>query len=163
VATRFRIGLLGRFRVAVGGVEVPGEAWRCSKAAALVKLLALAPAHRMHREQVMDVLWPTLGPAAAANLRKAVHYARRALDVEGSSAIVSSGEMLSLPSGQVVIDLEVWRAAAGRASVRFRKYVRHLIRGANRRAAVKVSSGVRSGQGLCMAWKEVTASPPVDR
>ena len=116
VATRLRVGLLGHFRVAIGDVDVPEEAWRRSKAAALVKLLALAPAHRMHREQVMDVLWPTLGPAAAAaNLRKAVHYARRALDAEGSSAIVSSGDMLSLPSGQVVIDVDVWRATAARA------------------------------------------------
>jgi DNA-binding SARP family transcriptional activator len=42
-----------------------------------VKLLALAPHHRLHREQLMDTLWPELAPeAAAANLRKAVHFAR---------------------------------------------------------------------------------------
>jgi DNA-binding SARP family transcriptional activator len=41
----------------------------------------LSPGHRLHREQVMDVLWPELDPAAAAaNLRKAVHEARRVLD-----------------------------------------------------------------------------------
>ncbi len=102
--------------MAVGDVVVPEEAWRRSKAAALVKLLALAPAHRLHREQVVDVLWPTLDPAAAAaNLRKAVHYARRALGAEGSSMIVSSGDILSLPSEQVVIDVEVWCATAERA------------------------------------------------
>src|SRR5205823_5475980 len=33
----------------------------------LVKLLALAPGHRLHREQAMDVLWRERGPAAAAN------------------------------------------------------------------------------------------------
>src|SRR5262249_37608843 len=116
VATTVRIGLLGRFWVAVGDVEVPEEAWRRSKAAAVVKLLALAPAHRLHREQVMDVLWPTLGPAAAAaNLRKAVHYARRALDAGCSGVIVSSGDILSLPTEQVVIDVEVWRVTAARA------------------------------------------------
>ena len=42
---------------------------------ALVKLLALAPGYRLHREQVMDALWPDLAPeAAAGNLRKAVHF-----------------------------------------------------------------------------------------
>jgi DNA-binding SARP family transcriptional activator len=118
VATRLRITLLGPFQVAVGGVDVPEEAWRRrGKAAALVKLLALAPAHRLQREQVMDALWPSLAPAAAAaNLRKAVHYARRAVDADESSTwIVSSGDVLSLPSGQVAIDVEVWRATAAQA------------------------------------------------
>jgi DNA-binding SARP family transcriptional activator len=123
VATGLRIGLLGRFRVALGDVDVPDEAWRRrGKAAALVKLLALAPAHRLHREQVMDVLWPSLAPnAAAANLRKAVHYARRAVDAGdgstwiGSTWIVSTGDVLSLTAGEVVIDVEVWRAAAAQA------------------------------------------------
>src|SRR5437667_8477027 len=94
-----RLELLGGFRVAVGGRPVPDEAWRRRKAAGLVKLLALAPAHRLHREQAMDALWPELEPdAAAANLRKAVHYARRALDGEGANLIASIGEQLSLPS-----------------------------------------------------------------
>ena len=69
-----QIELLGGFRVAVGGRAIPDEGWRRRKTAALVKLLALAPRHRLHREQVMDVLWPELSPAAAAaNLRKALH------------------------------------------------------------------------------------------
>ena len=44
----------------------------------MVKLLALAPGHRLHREQLMESLWPDLDPdAAGANLRKALHFARR--------------------------------------------------------------------------------------
>jgi hypothetical protein len=34
--------------------------WRLRKAAGLVKLLALAEGHRLHREQAMDLLWPDL-------------------------------------------------------------------------------------------------------
>jgi len=81
-----RMTLLGGFQVTVGSGAVPDEAWRLRRPAALLKLLALAPAHRLHREQLMDALWPELAPdAAAANLRKALHHARRTL---GSEVVV---------------------------------------------------------------------------
>jgi DNA-binding SARP family transcriptional activator len=74
------ISLLGGFRVTVDGRTVGPDEWRNRRAADVVKLLALAPGHRMHREQLMDALWPSLGlEAGGANLRKAVHFARRAL------------------------------------------------------------------------------------
>ena len=60
-----RVWLLGGFRVSVGSRTIEGDAWRLRKAAALVKLLALAPDHRLHREQAMDLLWPELGTKAA--------------------------------------------------------------------------------------------------
>jgi DNA-binding SARP family transcriptional activator len=76
-----RIRLLGDFRVSVGARTVEQNEWRLRKAAALVKLLALAPGHRLHREQAMDLLWPDLGKKAAPNnLRQALHAARRVLD-----------------------------------------------------------------------------------
>ncbi len=76
-----RVTLLGGFAAAVDGEPVPETAWRLRKARELVKLLALAPSHRLHREQAMDVLWRDRAPAAAANnLNQAVHMARRALD-----------------------------------------------------------------------------------
>ena len=56
-----RVWLLGGFRVSVGSRTIGEDRWRRRKAAALVKLLALAPGHRMHRERVMDLLWPRLG------------------------------------------------------------------------------------------------------
>lgn len=109
-----RIELLGGFRVSVGARVVPDDTWRRSKAAGLVKLLALVAAHRLHREQAMEVLWPDLAPsAAAANLRKAVHYARRAIDDEGgASRIESVADVLSL---QASIDVTSWRAAVAQA------------------------------------------------
>lgn len=57
-----RVGLLGGFRASVGPRDIPDDAWRLRKAAALVKLLALAPAHALHREQVMEALWPNRDP-----------------------------------------------------------------------------------------------------
>src|ERR687893_944204 len=75
-----RIKLLGGFSASVGSRTIQQNAWRLRKAAALVKLLALAPRHRLHREQVVDALWPDLGRRAASNnLRQALHTARQAL------------------------------------------------------------------------------------
>src|SRR5437868_6599367 len=107
-STLFRMGrctvsLLGSFEVRVDGSPVPPDAWRSRRAADLVKLLALEPGHELHREVVMDLLWPELGTeAAGANLRKAVHYARRAMQAE--EAIRTKGGMLSLWGAGVEVD-----------------------------------------------------------
>jgi DNA-binding SARP family transcriptional activator len=110
--TGVRIRLFDGFRVEVGGRSIPAEAWRQRKPAAAVKLLALAPRHRLHREQIMDALWPELSPSpAAANLRKAVHHARR---LGGEQLIVSVGELLALPE-RADVDVDAFRALADRA------------------------------------------------
>src|ERR671939_1475213 len=99
-----RVWMLGGFRVSVDSTTITQDAWRLRKAAALVKLLALAPGHRMHREQAMDLLWRDRGPAAAANnLHQAVHVARRAL---GPGAIEVRDEVLSLAAAVDVDALE---------------------------------------------------------
>jgi DNA-binding SARP family transcriptional activator len=75
-----RVRLLGGFSVWVGSRAVSEGAWRLRKAKSLVKLLSLSPGHALHREQLMDLLWPELGKTAATNnLRGALHAARRAL------------------------------------------------------------------------------------
>jgi DNA-binding SARP family transcriptional activator len=96
-----RVWLLGGFRVSVGSRTIEEGAWPLRKAAALVKLLALAPGHRLHREQVMDFLWPDLGRRAASNnLRQVVHAARRTLaPTEGSRYLASEDESLVLRPG----------------------------------------------------------------
>ena len=69
-----RVKLLGGFSVRVGSRTIGQYAWRLRRAAALIKLLALAPNHRLHREQIMDLLWPHLGKRAASNnLRRTLH------------------------------------------------------------------------------------------
>ncbi|HYA09459.1 MAG TPA: hypothetical protein VEG24_07700, partial [Gaiellaceae bacterium] len=104
------IRLLGGFAAAVDGEPVPEKAWRLKKARELVKLLALARGHRLHREQVLDVLWRDRGPAAAANnLHQAVHVARKALD---AGAIGLRDEVLSLDADA---DVDRFEAAAAHA------------------------------------------------
>ena len=63
----------------------------------------------------MDALWPGMAPdAAGANLRKAVHYARRALGSEAS--VASDGAMIALwPDAELFIDLDRFEEAADRA------------------------------------------------
>jgi predicted ATPase len=104
------VNLLGGFGAAVDGIEVPPAAWRLKKARELVKLLALAPGHRLHREQAMDVLWPDRAPAAAANnLHQALHVARRALAAE---AIELRDEVLFLTAD---VDVDRFKLAASHA------------------------------------------------
>ncbi|HCT81119.1 MAG TPA: transcriptional activator domain-containing protein [Micromonosporaceae bacterium] len=108
------IRLLGRFEVHVNGVPVAADSWRSRRAADLVKILALDPSQSVHREQVMDLLWPELSEeAAAANLRKAVHYARRALGAE--EAIRSESGLLTLWDGGADVDATHFLAAADAA------------------------------------------------
>jgi DNA-binding SARP family transcriptional activator len=109
------VHLLGGFAVEVDGRSVPADAWRHRRGADLVKLLALAPGQRVHREQAMAALWPDLDPAAAAaNLRKALHFARRALG--GAHAIAAGPDLLALwPEGDLEIDFVRFEVSARRA------------------------------------------------
>ncbi len=108
-----RVWLLGGFRVSVGGRTIEEDSWRLRKASGLVKLLALAPQHRMHRERAMELLWPGSGRRTAANnLRGAVHAARRALGTEGSGHLVSdNGTLLLCPEGELWVDAEAFEDA----------------------------------------------------
>jgi hypothetical protein len=55
------IKLLGSFSIQINGKEIPPEAWRLRKVKNLVKLLALAPGHQLHRDQVIEYLVARLG------------------------------------------------------------------------------------------------------
>jgi predicted ATPase/predicted negative regulator of RcsB-dependent stress response len=109
--TAVRITLLGGFAAETDGQAVPGGAWRLRKARELVKLLALARGHRLHREQVMEALWPGRDLASAANnLNQVVHAARRAL---GAEAIEVRDELLLLHAD---VDVELFEDAAAAAT-----------------------------------------------
>ena len=86
-----RAWLLGGFRDSVGPRTIEDKDWRLKKAAGLVKPLALAPNHRIHRKQVRDLLWPELNVSKAANnLRYALYNARRTLGGTSSAAACRS-------------------------------------------------------------------------
>ena len=107
------ITLLGSFSVVLGSTPVPPDAWSRRGAAALVKLLAVAEGRRMHREQVMDTLWPDLPvEAATPRLHKAAHYARRALG-GGTAGLALRNELVVLaPDAAVRVDAVEFRRCA---------------------------------------------------
>ncbi|MEU4176317.1 AAA family ATPase [Streptomyces sp. NPDC026589] len=121
-APLLRLRLLGGFRATRDSGPALPERWPRPGARALVKLLAVVPGHRLHREQAMDVCWPDADPqAAAGSLRVALHAARHALEPElapraASSYLVSDGAFLLLAPATVRIDADD-AEAAGRAAL----------------------------------------------
>ncbi|HEU0104385.1 MAG TPA: AAA family ATPase [Mycobacteriales bacterium] len=107
------VALLGGFRVTVGGVERPAGPGR--RAAELVQLLALAEARRLHRDEVVEALWPHLTPeAGAANLRKAAHHARHALG-DPAAVVLRAGRVVLFPDASIDTDVAAYEAAAATA------------------------------------------------
>src|SRR5215510_7866631 len=96
------IRLLGPFELFVGDSPEPSHRWPRRKPKLLVKLLALQPRAQLHREQIIDMLWPDADfEAGANNLHKAIHAARRALEPElksgsGSQFIIGRDNIVAL-------------------------------------------------------------------
>jgi predicted ATPase/DNA-binding SARP family transcriptional activator len=119
VRTALRIRLLGGFTIWVDGMPIPESAWRLRKAKGLVKLLALADGRRLHREQLIEHLWPESPPEAGANnLHQALHAARRALSAAGGARdeLQMKGDVVALGAGGPPwTDVEAFEAAAREA------------------------------------------------
>jgi hypothetical protein len=62
---RVRIRLLGEFGIDRDDVPVDAREWRLRKARTLVKVLALAPGQRLHRDVLLELLWPAFEDWAA--------------------------------------------------------------------------------------------------
>jgi DNA-binding SARP family transcriptional activator len=114
-----RLRLLGGFAVWIDGELVDPSAWRRRKVSRLIKLLALAPQHCLHREQVEELLWPRLDPRAASqNLHHTLYRARHALEPElGHRAeprfLRLRSDLLELaPDDELDSDLERFEQAA---------------------------------------------------
>jgi DNA-binding SARP family transcriptional activator len=113
------IRLLGRFIVTVDGDPVAEGVWRTRHAASLVKVLALAPGRRLHREQVIDALWPhDRIDQAAPKLHKAAHYARQAIGLPGS-VMLRGGTVTLCPDAafDATVDVARFEHLAQRAGV----------------------------------------------
>ena len=113
-----RIRLLSGFAMWVDDVAVP-DSWRLRKGKTLVKLLALAPGHRLHRDVLAETLWPDRTPEASANnVHQALYAARRALAEAGApaSTIELRDDVVALcPAGGLTIDAEEFLAAVAAA------------------------------------------------
>jgi predicted ATPase/DNA-binding SARP family transcriptional activator/DNA-binding CsgD family transcriptional regulator len=157
-----RIWLLGGFKVSVNSRSIGDDQWRLRKARSLIKLLALAPGHRLHREQVMETLWPDLGMRKASNnLHQILHAVRRTLEpaalatapASGSAASASSGylllrdEQLTLcPDSPLWVDVEAFEQTAATA--------RHAMEPAAFRAAIDLYAGELLPEDRYEPWVE---------
>ncbi|SNY65884.1 ATP-binding protein [Paractinoplanes atraurantiacus] len=103
-----RIRLFGGFHAEAGGEPV--VQWHRSAALSLVKLLAVTPGHRLHRERAVDVLWPSV----PSRLNKALHFARRAL---GGDHLLLRGDMLSLHGSPLWVDVDAFEEAARQGDI----------------------------------------------
>jgi predicted ATPase/DNA-binding SARP family transcriptional activator/DNA-binding CsgD family transcriptional regulator len=147
-----RVWLLGGFKVSVGSRAVADDSWRLRKAQSLIKLLALAPGHRMHRDRIMDVLWPGLDAASSSNnLHRTLHFTRKVLETAPSDAaspcLSLLGDMVALcPDGPLWVDVESFESAASGA--------RRSREPAAYRAAVELYAGELLPEDLYEAWTE---------
>jgi predicted ATPase/DNA-binding NarL/FixJ family response regulator len=126
-------------------------AWHLRKARSLVKLLALAPGHSLHREQLMELLWPNLGKTAATNnLRGSLHAARAALASDPTVAsryLASKEERIALcPDVELWVDVETFEAAASGA--------RRSREPAAYRAAIELYAGDLLPEDRYEVWAE---------
>lgn len=117
-----RIRLLGGFGVDRAGLPVDGRAWRLRKARTLVKMLALTRSQRLHRDVLLEALWPDRAPVSAVNnLHQALHVARRVLaGDEPSNGLLELRDdfVVLLADGLVEVDVRTFErlAALGRTS-----------------------------------------------
>jgi predicted ATPase/DNA-binding SARP family transcriptional activator len=98
-----RCCLMGGFRIIRGDKCLTSEQIHLHKASDLLKLLALAPNHSMHREQLYENLWPGSSPRSAAhNLSQTLYTLRPKLAaIDPSSHLDFEDEHL------------IWSAAGG--------------------------------------------------
>jgi len=110
-----RVQLLDGFEVLVNGTARAAGRWNKQHAAALVKLLALSPRGRLHRERVVDALWPDVTlDVGLPRLHKAAHYARRELGDQ--QAVVLREQVVTLfPHARLEVDALMFEAAADTA------------------------------------------------
>ena len=114
-----QIRLLGGFVLERGGQPVDAKAWRLRKSRTLVKILALAPDQRLHRDLLLNALWPDRDPVSAVNnLHQALHVGRRVLAGDGRSdgLLELRDDIVMLRAdGPVEVDVRHFEQLAARA------------------------------------------------
>src|SRR3989440_9254128 len=75
------VSTLGRFELHRDRSLLSGGNWNRRKVCDLFKLLITAEQHRLHREQIQELLWPaSASEQAASSFGKTLYLLRRALE-----------------------------------------------------------------------------------
>jgi len=113
-----RMRLLGGFCVERTDIGQAVSDWQRSSAKTLTKILAVHPGHALHREQIIDILWPGVDAESALNsFGKALHAARRALEPElprrqDSAYLGLADAILTLNTEHLVVDMDQFEQLA---------------------------------------------------
>jgi DNA-binding SARP family transcriptional activator len=113
-----RMRLLGGFRVEHADMAQAVSGWQRRSAKTLTKLLATCPGHALHREQILDILWPGADIDSALNsFGKALHAARHAFEPDlprrtDSAYLWLTDAVLALNTEHVVIDADKFEELA---------------------------------------------------
>ena len=105
------VRLMGGFQLEVSGAAVPDDAWRLRRAKTVIKLLALTPERRLHREQLAEALWPD-GESSPAGLHQVLYVARKAI---GAGSLTMREDVVELDGAKIWIDVEAFEAAGAAA------------------------------------------------
>lgn len=118
---------LGPFRVWRGLYEIPPEAWGRTRARRLFQFLIAHRRRPVHREEILETLWPERDPASAAlELRVTLHALHRALEPTRRPGqppfyVIREGEFLRLnPHAVFHIDADLFTALLAQAQERER-------------------------------------------
>lgn len=119
VSTTLDVSTLGRFEVRRNQELLTGGNWSRRKVVDLFKLLLSIEQHRLHREQVQEILWPNSPIEQAANsFGKTLYLLRRALEPDlpagkGSSSIyvLLDHDTLMLIPESIKIDADVFESS----------------------------------------------------
>jgi DNA-binding SARP family transcriptional activator len=106
--------VLGSVRLSVDGRPIDAAAFERPSGLRLLKLLLVTPGHRLPREAAAELLAPEADPERSrVTLRKAIHFARRALATRGipESAIGGGVAFVDLDPALVDVDVDRLRIA----------------------------------------------------
>ncbi len=126
--TTLEVSTLGRFEVRRDQEPLTGGNWGRRKVVDLFKLLLSIEQHRIHREQVQEILWPNSPNEQGANsFGKTLYLLRRALEPDlvagkGSSSIyvLLDHDTLMLVPGSLKIDADVFESSTKRLQIKMR-------------------------------------------
>jgi DNA-binding SARP family transcriptional activator len=117
---RLEVATLGRFELRRNADPLSGGNWSRRKVVDLFKLLLSAEQHRLHREQIQEILWPTsAGEQAANSFSKTLYLLRRALEPDlaagkGSASmyvLLDHDTLMFLPES-IRIDATIFESSA---------------------------------------------------
>ncbi len=124
VSVSLTITTLGRFSIQRDQDLLSGGNWNSRRVRELFKLLLSAEQHRLHREQVQELLWPSSSIDQAANsFGKTLYLLRRALEPDLATGKISNyvsleRDILFLVPDSMQIDADIFESLAKQLQAR---------------------------------------------